>query len=77
MPMSTIVANALRLTVAALAIMWTVPSPAWAQWEPYPVEECAADRRRQGGFDGAPAAHADGKIDLSGFWVPTWPSSTC
>src|SRR3977135_4517790 len=70
----TTFARAVRLVVVALVIVSAVPASSTAgraQWEPYPWKN--VPRTADGKVDlKAPARRApDGKIDLSGFWMPT------
>src|SRR4029450_13907350 len=69
--MTAAVAQSASRALAAFAIVWSVSSPAWAQWEPYPWKNMP--RTPDGKIDmNAPTKRtADGKPDLSGFWVPT------
>jgi len=69
--MTTTFARAVRLALVVLAIVTSMSSAGWAQWEPYPWKN--VPRTADGKVDlTAPARRtADGKIDLSGFWVPT------
>jgi hypothetical protein len=72
--MITRFARVVCLALAALAIVTAIPSssPAgWAQWEPYPWKN--VPRTADGQVDlAAPARRTpDGRVDLSGFWVPT------
>jgi hypothetical protein len=69
--MTAVLSQSASRALAAFAIVWSVSSPAWAQWEPYPWKNMP--RMPDGKVDmNAPAKRtADGKPDLSGFWVPT------
>jgi len=64
-------ASTLRSSLISLAMAWAVVSAAGAQWDPYPWKN--VPRTADGKVDlNAPARRAaDGKPDLSGFWVPT------
>jgi hypothetical protein len=59
-----------RIFIVVTAIMWVVPSSVMAQWDPYPWKNMP--RTADGKVDmNAPARRiADGKPDLSGFWMP-------
>ena len=65
--------SARQLALTALAIVWTLTSTGLAQWEPYPWKN--VPRTPDGKVDmKAPARRtAEGKPDLSGFWMPTNP----
>jgi hypothetical protein len=67
----TTFARTLSGPVAALGIVCALTSTASAQWEPYPWKNMP--RTADGKVDlKAPARRLpDGKVDLSGFWVPT------
>ena len=69
----TTCANALRVSVAALTLVWAVSAPASAQWEPYPWKR--VPRTADGKVDLTAQAlrTPDGKPDLSGFWMPENP----
>ena len=69
--MTTTFAKARRAPLATLALVWTVTATLGAQWDPYPWKN--VPRTADGKIDmKAPARRtADGKPDLSGFWVPT------
>jgi hypothetical protein len=57
--------------LAAIAVVWTAATPATAQWPSYPWKN--TPRAPDGKIDlkAPPQRTADGKIDLSGFWMPT------
>jgi hypothetical protein len=63
--------NWLRLSFVLPAILSTVAVPLGAQWDPYPWRR--VPRTADGKVDmNAPTQRAaDGKPDLSGFWMPT------
>ena len=69
--MITTSSNARRVSVAVLTIAWAATATVGAQWDPYPSKN--VPRTADGKVDmKAPARRmADGKPDLSGFWVPT------
>ena len=71
--MLTPLARAVCVPLAALATLGALASTAEAQWDPYPWKN--VPRTADGKVDlGAPARRAaDGKPDLSGFWMPTNP----
>jgi hypothetical protein len=62
--------KALFIPLAALAVVCSIPTPARAQWDPYPWKR--VPRTADGKVDlNAPTQRtADGKPDLSGFWMP-------
>src|SRR5262245_21680560 len=62
-----------RLFPATAAIVMALPVSAFAQWEPYPWKH--VPRTPDGKVDLAapPRRTVDGKIALSGFWMPTSP----
>src|SRR5262245_766562 len=62
--------KALFILLAALVIVCSIPTPARAQWDPYPWKR--VPRTADGKVDlNAPTQRtADGKPDLSGFWMP-------
>jgi len=64
-------ASTLRSSLISLAMASAVVSATGAQWDPYPSNN--VPRTADGKVDlNAPARRAaDGKPDLSGFWVPT------
>ena len=68
--MIKIFARAIGFPVACLAIGWMATAPAGAQWDSYPWKN--VPRTADGKVDlNAPARRmADGKPDLSGFWMP-------
>jgi hypothetical protein len=61
---------ALRLILIALAILWTVPKPAMAQWDPYPWKNMPRTADGKVDMKAPPRRTSDGKVDLSGFWMP-------
>ena len=69
--MTTTFARGLRASVWSLAVIWTASAGLGAQWEPYRWKNMP--RTADGKIDlTAPARRtADGRPDLSGFWVPT------
>jgi hypothetical protein len=68
--MNSTLAKIVRLAALAVALVWASPTAAWAQWDPYPWKN--VPRLADGKIDmNAPARRtADGKPDLSGFWMP-------
>ena len=69
--MTAAVAQSASRALAAFAIVWSVSSPAWAQWEPYPWKNMPRTADGKVDMNAPPRRTADGKIDLSGFWMPT------
>src|SRR2546428_765487 len=72
--MITKVAEAARLALAALALVLAVPTLStgvWAQWEPYPWKNVPRTADRKVDLTAPARRTPDGKVDLSGFWVPT------
>src|SRR6266576_3439079 len=67
----TTVARAVRLVLAALVIVTVSSTAGRAQWEPYPWKN--VPRTAYGKVDLKATARrtSDGKIELSGFWMPT------
>jgi hypothetical protein len=63
----------LRFVPVILALAWTLGATTYAQWDPHPWKN--VPRLPNGKVDlSAPARRlADGKPDLSGFWMPTNP----
>jgi hypothetical protein len=66
----TILRRVARRPLAALAIAWMVTPPALAQWEPYPWKNMPRTPDGKIDLKAAPRRTVDGKVDLSGFWVP-------
>jgi len=62
-------------SLASVAMLLTITAVASAQWDPYPWRECRA-LPMAGRYECAGAAHAFGKPDLSGFWMPENAVST-
>jgi hypothetical protein len=62
--------GAARLAVSAVAIVWTLTSTAWGQWEPWPWKNMPRTPDGKIDLNAPPRRTLDGKVDLSGFWVP-------
>jgi hypothetical protein len=62
-----------RLVPATAAILITLPVTVPAQWEPYPWKNMPRTPDGKVDMNAPPRRTADGKIDLSGFWMPTNP----
>jgi hypothetical protein len=58
-----------RVLMAA-AFVWMAASPAWGQWDPYPWKNMPRTADGKIDLDAPPRRLANGKPDLSGFWVP-------
>src|ERR1043165_2913534 len=61
---------ALRTFIAVLAIVGALASTAQAQWDPYPWKNMPRKADGKVDLDAPPRKGADGKPDLSGFWMP-------
>src|SRR5215469_10062105 len=61
---------ALRLILVVLAIMWTLPETAMAQWDPFPWKNMPRTPDGKIDMKAPPRRMADGHVDLSGFWMP-------
>jgi hypothetical protein len=59
-----------RMFVIALAIVWIAPSIAVAQWDPYPWKNMPRNADGKVNLSAPPRRTTDGKVDLSGFWMP-------
>jgi hypothetical protein len=68
--MTRLIAEASRLFIVVLAIMWATPSIAIAQWDPYPWKNMPRTPDGKVDMKAPPRRTADGKVDLSGFWMP-------
>ena len=68
--MTRLIAETSRLFIVVLAIMWAVPSVATAQWDPYPWKNMPRTPDGKVDMKAPPRRTADGKVDLSGFWMP-------
>jgi hypothetical protein len=71
--MTTRVRAACAASAFALGVSLAVSTPVAAQWEPWPLKN--VPRLANGKVDmAAPARRTpDGRVDLSGFWMPTNP----
>ena len=56
--------------IGALFVVWMDGAAPAAQWEPYPWKN--VPRKADGSIDmqAPPRRTADGKVDMSGFWMP-------
>jgi hypothetical protein len=65
--------RAIGFPVACLTVAWTATASLAAQWEPYPWKN--VPRTADGNVDlkAPPRRMSDGKLDLSGFWMPENP----
>src|SRR5262245_6887307 len=68
--MASVLETAARILLLVLAIMWAAPSTAIAQWDPYPWKNMPRTPDGKVDLNAPPRKTADGKIDLSGFWMP-------
>jgi hypothetical protein len=68
--MNSIVATAARTTLAILAITYMATSTALAQWDPYPWKNMPRTPDGKVDMNAPPRRTIDGKVDLSGFWMP-------
>ncbi len=59
-----------RLVLAAVILSAVVGSTANAQWDPYPWKNMPRTPDGKVDMKAPPRRTADGKIDLSGFWMP-------
>jgi len=64
------IAGTVRISLAVLTIIGAVASTAQAQWDPYPWKNMPRTADGKVNMDAPPRKTADGKIDLSGFWMP-------
>ena len=64
------VGSAARLILVVFAIMWTITETAIAQWDPYPAKNMPRTPDGKVDMKAPPRRTSDGKIDLSGFWMP-------
>jgi hypothetical protein len=71
--MLSTVARDVRCALGALIILVTLPFSASAQWEPYPWKNVPRTADGKVDMSAPPRRTPDGRIDLSGFWVPTQP----
>jgi len=67
--MRTIVA-AIRMSLAVVTIVGAMASMAHAQWDPYPWRNMPRTPDGKVDLTAPPRKTADGKTDLSGFWMP-------
>jgi len=68
--MTSIVSATARMILLMFAIMWSIPSTALAQWDPYPWKNMPRTADGKVDMNAPPRRTADGKVDLSGFWMP-------
>ncbi len=61
---------AFRMFLLILALMEIVPSTAMAQWDPYPWKNMPRTADGKVDMKAPPRRASDGKVDLSGFWMP-------
>jgi hypothetical protein len=66
-------ARAIGCAMACLAIAWTATASLGAQWEPYPSKNVPRTADGKVDLKGPPRRMSDGKLDLSGFWMPENP----
>src|SRR5262252_3191740 len=64
------VGSAARLILVVFAIIWTITETAIAQWDPYPAKNMPRTPDGKVDMKAPPRRTSDGKIDLSGFWMP-------
>jgi len=64
------IGSAARLILVVFAIMWTITETAIAQWDPYPAKNMPRTPDGKVDMKAPPRRTSDGKIDLSGFWMP-------
>src|SRR5437868_5434526 len=60
----------LRRALIPLAITCLLPLAAMAQWDPYPMKNVPRTPDGKVDLKAPPRRTIDGKIDLSGFWMP-------
>jgi hypothetical protein len=65
--------RAIGCPVACLAIAWTAAASLAAQWEPYPWKNVPRTADGKVDVQAPPRRMPDGKLDLSGFWMPENP----
>jgi hypothetical protein len=66
-------ARAIGCAVACLAAAWTATASLGAQWEPYPWKNVPRTADGKVDLKAPPRRMSDGKLDLSGFWMPENP----
>jgi len=71
--MTTRLTGALALPVVAAGLVWICAAPLAAQWEPWPMKNVPRLANGKVDLNAPPRRTADGKVDLSGFWMPTNP----
>src|SRR5689334_17354935 len=59
-----------RIVFVSAAIAVALPSTAVAQWDPFPWKNMPRTPDGKVDLKAPPRRMADGKIDLSGFWMP-------
>ena len=64
------IAAAARKLVFGLAVTGALSATAQAQWDPYPWKNMPRTPDGKVDLNAPPRKTADGKIDLSGFWMP-------
>jgi hypothetical protein len=64
------IGNVARGALAAVAAMLIGVQAGWAQWDPYPWRNVPRTADGKIDLQAPPRRLPDGKIDLSGFWVP-------
>jgi hypothetical protein len=62
-----------RMLVVSAALLVTFSFAAEAQWDPYPVKNLPRNADGSVQMNAPPRRTADGKVDLSGFWMPLDP----
>ena len=67
------VARILSVPVVAVALVWISFTPLAAQWDPWVSKNLPRLADGKVDMKAPPRRTADGKIDLSGFWMPTNP----
>src|SRR6516225_6236801 len=68
--MISTVSTTMRTVLLILALMCVMPSIAAAQWDPYPWKNMPRTKDGKVDLNAPPRRASDGKIDLSGFWMP-------
>lgn len=71
--MTTALARTAIRVIAAIALATSTTKPALAQWPSYPWKNMPRTSDAKVDLKAPPRRTADGKIDLSGFWLPTNP----